>query len=470
MTVDFTTAKTGIFARLGKIFGVWDRTSSFQSDIVDNASKSFQEAINEYVNTLGATSNTDLEMATSLLSGMDGLRNGIGQPIWDRLRDTARRTLIEMMHADTPLPAKTVREALKELRDQMDAGSKTLDGTTITIGSTSKSTSDTGDVIINVTPDKREHSKITQYPTVRSETIVFRCIQDSSSRGVVPGGERFRMEGEQPFEASDHRWPGGSGVRNNLNSVSDNLNDGRGPMTNILRNSNFEHWSSNTPKAWSIPTGSAGTHVYQESSTGARGSNCLKMASDGSTLIRVHQQLDRLQGSAGTLPVEAVTAISCLARKSGTTSSAGSLRIGFAESDASIVSGSTFNTAHGSISSSAWTHLTHSFRLGGTALATPKEMYFMLQQSTAFTNGTNLFIDGLVVCNMYRTAAGGISCAIVPGSVDFKVGDTLTVQITNNGEGTIESMMDRFFNLYREGIFFPQDTAGSENVADSLVS
>jgi hypothetical protein len=46
----------------------------------------------------------------------------------------------------------------------------------------------------------------------------------------------------------------------------------------------------------------------------------------------------------------------------------------------------------------------------------------------------------------------------------------VTVQVTNNGEGEIEKYMDRFFNLYNQGIFFPQDTAGSENIADSLVS
>tara|TARA_R100001082_G_C4365862_1_gene161885 strand:- start:607 stop:2019 length:1413 start_codon:yes stop_codon:yes gene_type:complete len=470
MTVNFDTAKTGIFARLGKIFGVMDRTATFQGDIVDNSTKSFQEAINEYVNTLGATDNTNLEMATLLLTNLDQLRNNIGTPIFSRLSLAAKTTLIEMMHADTPLPQKDVRSALMELRNQMDAASETVDGTTITIGSATTSGTGNGTVVLNVTPDKRHHAKITQYPTARSETLVFRCVRDASSKNVVKGGEVFVMEGEQPFEATDHRWPGGSGVRTGLVCTSDNLNDGRAEMRNILRNSNFEAFTSNTPKAWRVATGSAGTHVYEESSTVARGTKCLKMASNGSTLIRVDQQMNSIAGSPAKPSVDLLMCISLLARKSGTSSSAGSLRVGFAQEDGTIVSGSTFNTAHGSISDSAWTHLTHSFRLGGTALSLPDPMYFMVQQSTAFTNGTNLFIDGLVCSLMYKTAAGGVACSIVPGTTDFKVGDTVTVQVTNNGEGEIEKYMDRFFNLYNQGVFFPQNLAGSETIADSLVS
>ena len=76
MTVNLITANTGIFKRWGKIFGAWKRTEQFQSDIVDNAGQSFQEAINEFINTLNATANTDLNMASSLLTDLDGLRNG----------------------------------------------------------------------------------------------------------------------------------------------------------------------------------------------------------------------------------------------------------------------------------------------------------------------------------------------------------------------------------------------------------
>ena len=94
----------------------------------------------------------------------------------------------------------------------------------------------------------------------------------------------------------------------------------------------------------------------------------------------------------------------------------------------------------------------------------------MIQQSTAFTNGTNLHIDGLVLAKMHKTALGGVALGIVPGSTDFIVGDTISVQITNNGEGDMERFLDKFFNTYQSGIFMPQDLAGSETVADSLIS
>ena len=100
----------------------------------------------------------------------------------------------------------------------------------------------------------------------------------------------------------------------------------------------------------------------------------------------------------------------------------------------------------------------------------PDPAYFMIQQSTAFTSGTNLFIDGVVIAQMYKTAPGGVACLIVPGATDWVKGDTITAAITNNGEGEMEKYLDRFFNLYDKGLFFPQDTGGSEDVADSLIA
>ena len=39
MAVNLSTASTGVFARLGKLFGVLDRTITFQDDIIDASSK-----------------------------------------------------------------------------------------------------------------------------------------------------------------------------------------------------------------------------------------------------------------------------------------------------------------------------------------------------------------------------------------------------------------------------------------------
>ena len=471
MTVDLITANTGIFKRFGKIFGAWKRVEQFQSDIIDNSGQSFQEAINEYINTLNATANTDLDMASSLLTDLDGLRNSIGVPVWNRLMQATERTLIEMVDADTKIPIRTVHEALIELRDQMDAADKTLDGSTITLGTPSVSGTGTGTVILSSEPDNTDHPKIAAMPTIRSETLTFKCVKDSSSDGVVSGGEIFDLMGKQRFPAGDHRWPGGTGSRRGIASTSDRLADGRVLTRNILRNSGFNSWTSNTPNRWRIATGSAGSHVYEETSTVARGTSCMKMASNGSTLIRVDQKL-RAPGDGTPVKIhgDRLYAISLLARKGGTTSSAGSLRVGLSTEDGSIISGSTFNTAHGSISASGWTQLTYSFRAGGTTLTVPDPAYFMIQQSTAFTSGTNLFIDGVVIAQMYKTAPGGVACLIVPGATDWVKGDTITAAITNNGEGEMEKYLDRFFNLYDKGLFFPQDTGGSEDVADSLIA
>jgi hypothetical protein len=215
-----------------------------------------------------------------------------------------------------------------------------------------------------------------------------------------------------------------------------------------------------------VRTGSAGSTVYKESSTVAVGSTALKMASDGSTAICLQQELGTFSNGASVgIKPDGLYGVGILARKSGTTSSAGMLKVGLANASKSY--SSNFTVAHGTLSASAYGLHTGSFRV---PLDVPDPIYFTIEQSTAFTNGTNVFIDGIVFAEMMETAAGGVRFLIIPGATPFQIEDTFTVDVTNGDQGSMLRYMDRVFDLYRRGIFPPVNLAGSENIADSLIA
>jgi hypothetical protein len=478
MTVNFTTTGQGIFARLGKLFGALSRMETFQSDIVDASGTSVQEALQEYINSVGATANTDIQFTQELTRDMHMLKNSIGGDFFRRVKSVAETTLVEMMEADlqgeTPpsnLPRKTVKEALFELREQMLANSKTLDGSVITIGSTTAGGSNVGNgtVIVSAEADNAKtgtHGE--SLGTCRTETLRFRCIQDARNKKLAKGAEIFEVRGAASYGNDDHRWPGGSGYVGNYASTSPIVGDGRRQGRNMLRNSSFESFVANVPKNWLATTGSAGATIFEESSTVAVGSNALKMASDGSTNICVQQKFGDVGGGAiaGVKP-DALYGVAILARKSGTGSSAGVLRVGLANASKTFATSNYFDIAHGTLSDSAYGIHTGSFR-AATDLADP--IYFTIEQQTAFTNGTNVFIDGVVFAEMIDTAAGGVKFLIVPGPTAFNIEDTFTVDVTNGDQGLMMRYMDRVFDLYGNGILPPVHLAGSENIADSLIA
>ena len=470
MTVDLDTAKTGIFARLGKIFGIIKRVEQFQADIIDNASQSFQEAINEYVNTLGAVSNTDLDMADILLSGLDDVRNQVGEHIFARCRSAAVKTLIRMVDADSKIPMRSVREALIELNAQMIAASKSVDGTTITVGTTSAAGTGTGTVLIGTEADNTNNAGVLVYPTIRSETLSFECVQDASAGNIPSGGERFLIQGEHPYKATDHRWPGGTGRWGTYTATSDLIGDGRAPGVNVLRNSSFDSFDdANAPVNWDIAVGSAGVDVMENTTNPANGVSCLQIRNDGSTNIRLMQQINAKTQTAtrGRIGADGLYAISFLLNRANTSPSAGALEVGLFFANGTALSPNTFSIAHGDITTS-FALKTFVFRASLAISSYP--IYFGIKVTTAFTSGCYLNIDRLVCARMYQNGTSSPGCLIVPGATDFVKNDKMTVAITNNGEGEIERYMDRVFGTYQGGTYVPHNVAGSETVADSLVS
>lgn len=471
LTDDIITARTGIMKRLGKIFGAIKRVEAFQADMVDNSGQSFQEIINEYITATDATANTNLKLIGSLTQEHDFFRNSIGSTILPRLYASAELTLIEMVNDEVPLKTKTIKSALFELRRLMAGASKTMDATTITIGSTTKvvGASTTGTVVVSAEADNTYHSTMASFPTCKTELLTFTCVSDATTKGVVRGGELFEIRGATPFGRNDHRWPGGSGNLGVYPATSELLADGQTPGRNLLRNSGFENFDqSEKSPGWSFGAGSTST-ILANPATPLHGLKSLQFRSDGSTNLFLRQKTNTHQGGGTIAQVknDDLYCISFVMNRANTSPSAGALTVGLMEQDGTAVTDSTTTIAHGSIGT-AVAQYTFTFRAGGGS-ALPDDLYFGIRQSTAFTSGTYLNIDRLVLTKMISTGPGGVSCAIVPGTTDFQLGDQFTVQVTNNGEGEMLNYFDKCFDTYRHNIHLPSATS-SETVDDALVS
>ena len=477
MAVVFRTANTGLFTRLGKLFGILERMEAFQSDVLTGATTSIQEAVNEYITSAGSTANTDLSYINAFLSDTDQIANEIAAPVLTRVAQAARTTLIEMMQDELEsrdpvqgLPNKTTNAALFELRKQMMAESpdETLNGPAVSVDNTVAAATGTGTVLVSVEPNNADHSTMTTSPVCREETLSFKCVADSRAKKMPKGGELFEVRGATPYPPMDHRWPGGSGTVGRFNACCPEQSEGRSQGRNILRNSSFESFVSNgdTPTNWEIVVGAASSNVFKDETIFARGTKSLKQTCDGSTKIKIRQLLGNGNlGSYGTITPDALYAISFLVRYSGTDPSAGALKVGLANSSGTYATGCFATVSH---------DLTTSFVRYSVTFRAPLDLadpiYLQIEQSTAFTNNTVLHIDGLLCAEMVSIAPGGASFLIVPGETDFVRGDEVTVDVNNDYGGQFYRYFDRFFDLHGSGILLPVNVEGSETISDSLIT
>lgn len=106
---------------------------------------------------------------------------------------------------------------------------------------------------------------------VPSETMVLECVADAEQDNRVEGQESFSWSGGPAYPDLDYRAEG----------------SGQGPTitcgnaSSIIQNKDFENWSGNTPNNWTIANGTAGTHVFKESTNVFRGTYGLKFLGTG---------------------------------------------------------------------------------------------------------------------------------------------------------------------------------------------
>ena len=449
----------GIFTRLGKLFGMADAVRAHQNDI-----KTRLAALSaEYTDA-------DMHMIAPLMANVESRLQQTGAILGD-IQRACSDTLVETCYNDSLvssrgiLPEKSVEQALLYLQREMVLDSETIDRTTITKGSLTTGASNTGNgtmVCSELVPLSLSAGG-TQYPNIRTERLEARCVQDAQDRSIRSGEERFEVRGWASYPNLDYRFPAGSGTKITIASVHAGVDSGA-RYENLLRNSNFEAFTSNLPDGWTAVTGTAGTHFTSTSTAGFfyRGTTALRIIGDGSNLTKLRQQLGSNDGSPTTVVADRLYILTCVVRVNAS-ASAGVLRISLEDSSGTEVSG-TGTTQSYSVGTS-FARMSVVFR---APLALPSTVYAVVELTTALNSGGEFYVDELVLCEMRQIAAGGAGVIVLAGSTDWVVNDSLRILQTNNGEGAISTAFDRMFQMYEKGIVLPNSAAPT--VLDSLIS
>lgn len=450
----------GLFTRLGKLAGLAEAVRLHQDDIKTRIAGIMAEY-----------SSADAYMVADLAASLEARLAQAGT-ILAEIQAAAETTLIETCYADslitsfTTMEAKTVEAALQYVaHDMWDLG-ETVEETTVTVAASSIVGGSTGNgqAFLSNIPPAALKSSSASFPNVRSEVLELRCIEDARSKFIRAGTERFLLRGRTAFPNLDYRFPAGSGTRMEIRSVDPAAGTGA-RYENLIRNGGFENFTSNVPDYFTVNVGTPGTHFASEATIVDRGSLAFRFIGNGSTLASIEQKLADDSGSPLTLVPDRLY---CLAVRARTTAfaTAGVVRIAlFNSGTGGVISGTTLNIDY--LIGTTYFWYTTFFR---APLDAPNTMSIRIGQTTAINSGATFYIDGVVLTEAQQIAPGGSGIVVLPGSLNWAVGDAIVVQNTNNGEGAWNTEFDRFFRMYERGLLLPSAASGSETILDSLIS
>lgn len=456
-----------LFARLGKLFGMAETIRAHQNNLRT-----------EYADVISVYSDSDMYMVGSLTKEIENRIND-SERLTRLIRLDAESTLIEMVDADLVssygggLEHKTKINALRELIRQMESAGSSVDGTTITIGTVTAGGSNVGNgkMVISGLASQTYAPTVVDYPSIKTELIRATCVDDANTTRIAEGAEEFQILGQRSEMNLDEEWPKGSGLRHRIFAANPSFNNGTDVGQNVLRNSNFELFTSNSPDFWTAATGVAGTN-FQETSTSYSGSYALEIIGDGSTAVKLTQSFNTQSGSLGRLKPDTPYTISFAVRRNGT-ATAGNLKVYVTDGVAVLNNADANRKMEISIAYNDL-NLQTSYNIITLACMTPKSIkkgaYVVVETDTAFNAGCSVYIDHLCIAEMHRQKPGGIAYQIIPGSTRFAYDDTFTCQVTNNGEGEFATEFDRFFDMEQLGYALPCDYSGSETISDGLIS
>ena len=445
---------TVLFTRLGAIIDFGDKVETHRALLVVEV----DDVIDEY--------NDDRELGISLESGLPGFVSSAGSPL-STLGAIMSNTIIEMVHADDPLPSKDIDSALIRLRDQMTNSSDSLDGTTVSASTAAAKVDGTsnvgdGEVVVSLVDTRGNRLEY-----VRAESIVIECTTDAQESGTA-GRETFSLNGELSVTNLDEKWPDGSGLSGSITLADPSINASAAIGQNRLTNSAFENFTANDPDSWTIDTGAAGGSVTK-TTTQHRGTNALEFAGDGAELTEISQALS---GAVALKPNKKYV-IGFWVRDDGTGPAAGVLSVSLQSTAGTIYNSATsLTTAQKTVDLTAVGSI---YAFQSVAFETPTQLptgaKVVIELTTALTNTRSVFIDGCFIAEMAQFGgAGGPFIIMTPGATNFIREDRFVSTITNNNEGEFVRGLDRFLSMYEKGLYLPSVTDGSETIDDALVA
>lgn len=389
-----------------------------------------------------------------------GWAEQMGRKVEERL--TNRDTVIE----ELPLSSGAgIGDVLIELMKDMIVNGESINQSTVTIGSVTADPGNVGDVTVLTSKvldgATQPGSDMASYPSYAgldselagTETITITCMSDSPSDGVTANtGEQFQVRGgaagQSPF---DWRSEGsGEGATIGLINASGLVTDGE-----------FEEWGgtgNNTPTSWTIDTGTAGTHVFRESSGASVKQESYALRITGITgfpTIQVSQ--DTSEGLASLVPLKRYC-VACWVLGNASIA-AGALTIEFEGTGYSpaVTEQIVMDTA---ALAAATSYTLKSFFITMPA-DIPTDLALVIKTTGTLTNGQSVRIDGLALGEV--TYQGGIGLVLVGGATKALREDRYTFDVSNDGAGVFQEFFRRWLKVQ-----LPSD--GSPTIADSLAT
>lgn len=442
----------GLFNRLGKIGNLLTLLNAYRGG---------GSAGNLPVEIAAAAALYDGDDATQrlpvsdLLTGLATGQAGLGT-LATQLRTAAQRTLVEMFDADSPLPSRTVAEALIALGRQMrTATTHYVDGNSL--GATVTSTGNDGNGAIVVSTKNGEGYSL---ENLLAETILITCVEASTA-----GQEVLRFRGEQAVsDRLSHLWPAGSGCDARLTAIA------AGGTNNLLTNGDFEDFTvANTPDGWTLEVGAAGTEIFSEGSVVYAGAKALKLAGGTAVNTQIYQALTGLRAktpyavnlwckndvnpAAGVLTVDLHDGSNVIADDAGTNNSF-------------TIDLTTLGTSY--VAKNAM------FRLPEPV---PSTVRLRVRASTAISSGTNTYLDHLAFARATQLNASlpGANPFVCPfsGASNWSLDDgnfgarVFKLVTTNDLASLWQLLLCRLFETDGSGWIAP--VSGTTLVNDSLI-
>jgi len=442
--------------RLGKLFGYGQSiatridplyTTNLDSLLTDFDATDYRDAVAGFLNAANPRS---------------GFPNTLGASTYALVQQAVNNLILNTIRIEGSTYDGTMLTAYRGLRDAMTLQSESFQkatsaSATVTMGSNLG----TGTALV-----RANRPASTDYlQEMYAETITARCTAPGNVLNF--GAASFVLSSPINYAYSNTLWPGGSGISTSITATPAAINSPTGESgRSIIANGAFENWATNTPANWSITVGAAGTQVLR-SSVPARGSYALGMVGDGSTLTTLRQQLAYSNSTPVTIQPETDYALICYARKtaSGTT---GVVKIGLRNSSGTTITGSSEITLDMSSVTTSYAVSSTTFSIAKSAV--PTTVYLDIYSTTAIGSGNTLIIDELVLAPMTRVYQGGPSVLIYPGTIDWAVDDSFTLDVvsTTSTNGKFMANFARFLGLERQGIYLPVSATPTQ--ADSLVT
>ncbi len=451
------TGTGGLFTRLGKLGKVLYTVNGQQASLVTV----FDEISAQYASTLKDRYGQLATQQTGLIRSQTGIIGAIQQ--------LAANTIIDMVEADQPAAARTIDDALREVRRQMIAASATVKACTVSATVAALGTPSGSGVF--VTSTKRGDGLVQE--NMFAETGRLVCVSDSYSGGATAGRESFRYVGESSLGSQqfNYDWPQGSDAQVSLNAVS--ADQDASTSGNLLTNGDFEGWTGATPALdnW-VTSQTWGTDLARNSSSPFRGTYDLKLIAGTGTNTAITQTFDDSTGTNAELRPLTSYAVNMWMKRSGSVSG-GVLTVELIDG-----SGSVINDQQGAANSFTKTlsTLTTSYAAVNGVFRLPQVLpavvKLRLRLSTALT-GADVLLDDVCMTPLVSAYLGGPGLSIFSGLTPFVLSDTWTVAQTNNRGGatylaTFQALFDRLFDMRAKGILLPSDA--SPTIADTLIT